>query len=143
MVQPIPGSYAAIPVQGEPLVKIAVLIARILLGLMFTVFGLNGFFHFLPMQLPPGDAGTLFTIMFKYGWFTFISALYVIAGVLLLIGRYIGVALTILGPIIVIILLYHITMDPKGIGMGLFAALLEVFLIYAHWHHFDAVVKHR
>lgn len=123
--------------------KIAVLIARILLGFMFTIFGLNGFFHFLPMQLPPGDAGTLFTIMFKYGWFTFISTLYVIAGVLLLIGRYIGVALTILGPIIVIILLYHITMDPKGIGMGLFAALLEVFLIYAHWHHFDTVVKHR
>jgi putative oxidoreductase len=121
------------------LVKIAVLIARILLGLMFTVFGLNGFFHFLPMQLPPGDPGTLFTIMFKYGWFTFISLLYVIAGVLLLIGRYVGVALTILGPIIIVILLYHITMDPKGIGMGLFAALLEVFLIYAHWHHFGPV----
>ena len=48
--------------------KIATLIARILLGLMFTVFGLNGFFHFMPMQLPPGDAGALFTIMFKYGW---------------------------------------------------------------------------
>jgi putative oxidoreductase len=124
-------------------VKIAVLIARILLGLMFTVFGLNGFFHFLPMQLPPGDAGTLFTIMFKYGWFTFFSLLYVIAGVLLLIGRYIGVALTILGPIIVVILLYHVTMDPKGIGMGLFVALLEGFLIYAYWHHFDTVVKHR
>lgn len=119
--------------------KIAVLIARILLGLVFTVFGLNTFFHFLPMQLPPGDAGTLMGIMFKYGWFTFIGALYVIAGVLLLIGRYIGVALTILGPIIVIILLYHITMDPKGIGLGLFAAVLEVFLIYAHWHHFDDV----
>lgn len=123
--------------------KIAVLIARILLGLLFTVFGLNGFFHFLPMQLPPGDAGTLFTIMFKYGWFAFFSLLYVIAGVLLLIGRYIGVALTILGPIIVVILLYHITMDPKGIGMALFVALLEVSLIYAHWHHFDTVVKHR
>lgn len=122
--------------------KIAVLIARILLGLVFTVFGLNGFLHFLPMQLPPGDSGTLFTIMFKYGWLTFISALYVIAGVLLLIGRYIGVALTILGPIIVVILLYHITMDPKGLPMALFVAVLEVFLIYAHWHHFDTVVKH-
>jgi putative oxidoreductase len=123
-------------------VKIAVLIARILLGLIFTVFGLNGFFHFLPMQLPAGEPGTLFTIMFKYGWFTFISTLYVIAGVLLLIGRYIGVALTILGPIIVMILLYHFTMDPKGLPMALFVALLEVFLVYAHWHHFDPVVKH-
>jgi uncharacterized membrane protein YphA (DoxX/SURF4 family) len=123
------------------LVKIAILIARILLGLMFTVFGLNGFLHFLPMQLPPGDAGTFFGIMFKYGWVNFISALYVIGGVLLLIGRYIGVALTILGPIIVVILLFHITMDPKGIGPGLFAALLEVFLIYAYWHHFGPVCR--
>jgi putative oxidoreductase len=120
-------------------VKTAVLIARILLGLIFTVFGLNGFLHFLPMQLPPGDAGTLFTIMFKYGWFTFISALQVIGGVILLIGRFVGVGLTILGPIIVVILLYHVTMDPKGIGPGLFAALLEVFLIIAYWHHFGPV----
>jgi len=120
-------------------VKNAVLIARILLGFIFTVFGLNGFFHFLPMQLPPGDAGTLFTIMFKYGWFTFISALQVIGGVILLIGRFVGVGLTILGPIIVVILLYHVTMDPKGIGPGLFAALLEVFLIVAYWHHFGPV----
>ena len=119
--------------------KNAVLIARILLGFIFTVFGLNGFFHFLPMQLPPGDAGTLFTIMFKYGWFTFISALQVIGGVILLIGRFVGVGLTILGPIIVVILLYHVTMDPKGIGPGLFAALLEVFLIVAYWHHFGPV----
>lgn len=119
--------------------KIAVLIARILLGLIFTVFGLNTFFHFLPMQLPPGDAGILMGIMFKYGWFTFIGILYVIAGVLLLIGRYVGVALTILGPIIVIILLYHLTMDPKNIGPGLVVALLEIFLIYAHWHHFGPV----
>ena len=119
--------------------KNAVLIARILLGFIFTFFGLNGFLHFLPMQLPPGDAGTLFTIMFKYGWFTFISALQVIGGVILLIGRFVGVGLTILGPIIVVILLYHVTMDPKGIGPGLFAALLEVFLIVAYWHHFGPV----
>jgi hypothetical protein len=121
--------------------KIATLIARILLGLMFTVFGLNTFFHFIPMQLPPGDAGTLIGLMFTHGWFTFIGTLYVIAGVLLLIGRYIGVALTILGPIIVIILLYHVTMAPKEIGMALFAAALEVFLIYAYRHHFGDIFK--
>jgi putative oxidoreductase len=121
--------------------KIATLIARILLGLMFTVFGLNTFLHFIPMQLPPGDAGTLIGLMFTHGWFTFIGTLYVIAGVLLLIGRYIGVALTILGPIIVIILLYHVTMAPKEIGMALFAAALEVFLIYAYRHHFGDIFK--
>ena len=119
--------------------KIAVLIARILLGFIFTFFGLNGLFHFLPTPPLTGDAGTLMTIMFKYGWFTFISALQVIGGVLLLVGRYVGIGLTILGPIIVVILLYHITMDPKGIGPGLLAAVLEVFLIYAYWPHFRGV----
>jgi putative oxidoreductase len=119
--------------------KIATLIARILLGLMFTVFGLNTFLHFLPMQMPPGDAGALMTLMFTHGWFTFIGALYLIAGVLLLIGRYVGIALTILGPIIVVILLYHITFMRQGIGMALFTAALEIFLIYAYRHHFGDI----
>jgi hypothetical protein len=125
--------------KGVLFMKIAVIIARVLLGLMFTVFGLNMFLHFLPMQLPPGDAGTLTAIMFAHGWFTFIGALYVIAGVLLLIGRYMGIALTILGPIIVVILLFHITLLPKGIGMALFVALLEIFLIYAYRNHFGDI----
>lgn len=121
--------------------KIAVLIARILLGLVFTVFGLNTFLHFLPMPPPPGDAGVFAGLLFKYGWFVFIGILYLVAGVLLLIGRYVGVALTILGPIIVVILLFHITMNPQGIGVASFVAFLEVFLIYAHWHHFGPVMN--
>jgi uncharacterized membrane protein YphA (DoxX/SURF4 family) len=120
-------------------VKIATLIARILLGLMFTFFGLNIFHPFLPMQLPPGDAGAMTALMFAHGWFNFIGLLYVIAGVLLLIGRFVGIALTILGPIIVVILLFHITLLPQGIGMGLFAALLEVFLIFAYRNHFGDI----
>ncbi len=119
--------------------KIATLIARILLGLMFTVFGLNSFLHFLPMQMPPGDAGALMTLMFTHGWFNFIGALYLIAGVLLLIGRYVGIALTILGPIIVVILLYHVTFMREGIGMALFTAALVIFLIYAYRHHFGDI----
>jgi hypothetical protein len=43
----------------------------------------------------------------------------------------------------VVILLFHITMNPQGIGPALVVAVLEVFLIYAHWHHFDAVVQGR
>lgn len=123
--------------------KIAVLIARILLGLVFTAFGLNTFLHLIPMPPPPGDAGVFAGLLFKYGWFAFIAVLYLVAGVLLLLGRYIGVALTILAPIIVAILLFHITMNPQGIGLALFVAVLELFLIYAHWHHFDAVIQRR
>ena len=119
--------------------KIAVLIARILLGLIFTIFGLNAIHPFMPMQMPPGDAGALVGLMFAHGWFYFIGALYVIAGVLLLIGRFVGIALTILGPIIVVILLFHITLLPQGIGMALFVALLEIFLIYAYRNHFGDI----
>ena|SRR5271154_4652385 len=119
--------------------KIAVLVARILLGLVFFVFGLNNLHPFMPMQTPPGDAGTLSTIMFMHGWITFHGILYVIAGVLLLLGRYVPVALVILGPIIVNILLFHFTLAPTGYAPGLICAFLEIFLIWAYWPAFRAI----
>lgn len=120
--------------------KVAVVIARVLLGLVFLVFGLNNFLHFIPAQMPPGDAGTLSMIMFKHGWLTFHGVLYVIAGVLLLVGRYVPVALVILGPILVNILLFHLTLFP-GIGPGLVCTVLEVFLIWAYWPAFRNIFK--
>jgi putative oxidoreductase len=119
--------------------KIAVVIARILLGLVFFVFGLNDLHPFMPMQMPPGDAGTLSTIMFAHGWITFHGILYVIAGVLLLAGRYVPVALVILGPILVNIVLFHITLMPVGMTPGLVCAALEIFLIYAYWPAFRGI----
>lgn len=119
--------------------KIAVLIARILLGLVFLVFGLNAFFHFIPMQPMPGDAGVFATFLYTHGWFLFHGILYVIAGALLLVGRYVPVALVILGPILVNILMFHITLNPGGIGMGLICSLLELFLIYAYWPAFRGI----
>jgi putative oxidoreductase len=119
--------------------KIAVVIARILLGLVFLIFGLNNFFHFMPMQPMPGDAGALAMLMYQHGWLTFHGILYVIAGVLLLVGRYVPIALVILGPILVNILLFHITLGPSGIGPGLVCTLLELFLIYAYWPAFEGI----
>jgi putative oxidoreductase len=119
--------------------KIAVLIARILLGLVFLIFGLNNLHPFMPMQTIPGDAGTLSTILFAHGWFTFHGVLDVIAGVLLLAGRYVPVALVILGPILVNILVFHITLAPSGVGPGLVCAVLELFLIWAYWPAFRGI----
>jgi uncharacterized membrane protein YphA (DoxX/SURF4 family) len=119
--------------------KIAVVIARILLGLPFLIFGLNNFFHFIPMQPIPGDAGTLVTIMYTHGWLTFHGILYVVAGLLLIVGRYVPVALVVLGPIIVNILVFHLTLVPSGIGPGLVCAVLEVFLIWAYWPAFRGI----
>jgi putative oxidoreductase len=119
--------------------RIAVVIARVLLGLVFLVFGLNNFFHFMPMQPMPGDAGALAGLMFQHGWFVFHGILYVVAAVLLLVGRYVPVGLVILGPIIVNILVFHLTLAPSGVGPGLVCALLEVFLIYAYWPAFEGI----
>jgi putative oxidoreductase len=119
--------------------KIAVLIARILLGLVFFVFGLNNLHPFMPMPPIPGDAGTLSTIMYTHGWLIFHGLLYLIAGVLLLVGRYVPVGLVILGPILVNILVFHITLAPAGIVPGLVCSVLEVFLIWAYWQAFRAI----
>ena len=119
--------------------KVAVVIARVLLGLMFLVFGLNDFFHFLPMPPVPGDAGVMAGLMYTHGWLTFHGVLYVIAAILLLVGRYVPVGLTILGPIIVNILVFHITLNPQGIGPGLLVTVLELFLIWAYWPAFRGI----
>lgn len=119
--------------------KIAVLIARILLGLIFLVFGFNIFFNFIPQPPMTGDIGTLTTLMFQHRWFHFYGVLYVVGGLLLLVGRYVPIGLVLLGPIIVNILLFHLTLAPSGIVPGLVCALLEVFLIYAYWPSFRAL----
>jgi putative oxidoreductase len=110
--------------------KVAVLIARILLGLIFVVFGLNGFLHFIPSAPPPGAAGQFAGLLFTTHYYVVIFALQFIGGVMLLIGRYIPLALIILAPIIVNILLFHIHMAPSGIGPGLLATLLW-FIVFA------------
>jgi putative oxidoreductase len=119
--------------------KIAVLIVRILLGLAFLVFGLNAFFQFMHAPPIPGDAGALIGVMVTHGWVKFHGLLYVIAGLLLLIGRYVPVALVILGPILVNIVLFHLTLMPAGLGTALVFTALEIFLIYAYWPAFRAI----
>jgi uncharacterized membrane protein YphA (DoxX/SURF4 family) len=89
-------------------VKIATTIARLLLGLIFVFFGSNGFLHFLPMVMPLGLAGQYLTVMFQSHILLVVCAVQVIGGLLLLINRYVPLALAILGPVIVNIICYHL-----------------------------------
>ena len=105
--------------------KIAALIARNLLGLMFVVFGLNGFLHFIPQPPPPpGMAGQYMGAMAATHYFVPVFLLQLIGGVLLLANRYVPLALVMLGPVIVNILLYHALMDVKGIAPGIVVLVL-------------------
>ena len=113
--------------------KIGVLISRILLGLLFFIFGLNDFLNFIPVPpMPPSDGLTFATILMTHHYMAFVGGLMVIAGALLLVGRFVPLALVILGPILVNILLYHFLLNQSGAIIGIVATLLEVFLIWAY-----------
>jgi uncharacterized membrane protein YphA (DoxX/SURF4 family) len=104
--------------------KIAVLIARILLGLLFLVFGLNGFLHFIPMPPPTGLAGQYMGALFVSHYLVVVFLLQVVGGVLLLSNRFVPLGLLLLGPVLVNIVLFHSFLAPEGLPIALFASVL-------------------
>ncbi len=104
--------------------RIATLIARILLGLVFLVFGLNGFLNFIPMPPPTGLAGQYVGALVASHYMVLVFVVEVIGGLLLLANRYVPLALTLLAPVLVNILLFHLTMAPAGLPMALIVTVL-------------------
>jgi putative oxidoreductase len=111
-------------------VKIIVLIARILMGAVFLVFGLNGFFHFMPAPPLSGLAGEFTHALMASGYVYLVSGVQVIAGFLLLINQFVPLALVLLGPVIVNIIVFHLSMQPSGLAPGLVMLVLWVVLAY-------------
>src|ERR1700756_1684585 len=99
-------------------------IARYLAGLIFLVFGLNGFLNFIPLPPPAGVAGQVMGALFSSHYLWLIFAFQVIAAVLLLANRYVPLALAVLAPVIVNILAFHALMAPGGLPLALFVAVL-------------------
>jgi len=106
--------------------KIAATVARILLGFMFTVFGLNGFLHFIPMQPPPGLAGQYMGALFVSHYLVVVFVVQLVGGLLLLANRYVPLALILLGPVIVNIICFHAFLAPEGLPLALVATVLWV-----------------
>jgi len=104
--------------------KITSVIARYLLGFIFLVFGLNGFLHFLPAPMPSGVAGQFIGALFVSNYLAAVFLVQLIGAVLLLINRYVPLALTLLAPVIVNILLFHALMAPAGLVLALFVTVL-------------------
>jgi hypothetical protein len=111
-------------IEGEPVMKIASVIARYLAGVIFLVFGLNGFLHFIPMPPPAGIAGQFMGALYVSHYLWVIFAFQVFAGVLLLVNRYVPLALALLAPVIVNILTFHALMAPGGLPLAIFVTLL-------------------
>ena len=112
------------------------LILRILLGLAFTVFGLNHFLGFMPAPEPPPAEGAAFLFPFAVsGYLGLVKGIEVVAGLLLLANRFVPLALALLAPIIVGITYYHAALDPAGIVPALVFTVLEIALA---WFYRDA-----
>src|ERR1700704_4018570 len=107
--------------------KITAVIARSLLGLIFLVFGLNGFLHFIPAPPPPpGTAGQVVGALFVSNYLVVVFLIQLISAVLLLSNRYVPIALTLLAPVIVNILLFHVLMAPSGLFMAIVVTVLWI-----------------
>jgi putative oxidoreductase len=110
--------------KGHVPMKTASTVARYLLGTIFFVFGLNGFLHFIPTPPPAGVAGQFFAALYLSHYLVVIFLLQLIPAVLLLLNRYVPLALTLLGPIVFNILFFHILMAPSGLPMAFVVLIL-------------------
>ena len=124
--------------------RIASIITRYLLGLIFLVFGLNGFLHFIPMPPPKGLAAQQFGgAIFASHYWVVVFGLQVLGGVLLLVNRFVPLALVLLGPVIVNIFFFHALMAPEGLPLAIVVVLLWSILAVRYKQYLAGIFVQR
>lgn len=124
--------------------KIVTLVARLLLGLIFVVLGLNGFLNFMSMgPMPSGLAGQFLGALVMSHYFWVVAALQVAGGALLLVNRYVPLALVLLGPVIVNIILYHVFLNSAGAPLAIVVVILWGIVFYSQRQYFSGIFVQR
>src|SRR5580658_1294219 len=124
--------------------KLTSTIARYLLGLIFLVFGLNGFLNFIHQPPPANPVAIQFLVAVSTShYIAVVFVVQIIGGVLLLAGRFVPLGLAVLAPVLANILNYHLTMDPGGIGLGLITAILWVVALLPYRSSFARIFEQR
>ena len=123
--------------------KIVTLIARLLIGLIFVVFGLNGFLNFIKGPMPSGLAAQFVGALVLSHYFWVVAAIQVAGGVLLLVNRYVPLALVLLGPVIVNIICYHVFLNPSGAVPAAVVTVLWLIVFYAKRQYFSGIFVQR
>lgn len=119
-----------------------VMVARIVLGLIFTVFGLNKLFNFLPMPPPEGEAGAFMGALVASGYFfPFLGIVEAVCGILLLVNKYTRLAAIVFLPITINIVLFHLALAPAGGAPGYLTLILNVVLIVAYKEDYEGILK--
>lgn len=117
-------------------------IVRLLLGAMLVLFGLNKFLGFMPLPELPEKAASFMTSLVNTGYvLKAVGVLEIIIGVLLLMKKWVAFALTLLAPISINILLFHLFLDVEGIAGALIVAVLNGMLIYKHWPQYKSLFQ--
>ena len=119
--------------------KIVAIIARILLGLTFFIFGLNGFLNFISAPPMTGTAGAFVGALISSHFVWLVSGTQLIAGVLLLTNQFVPLALALLAPVLANILTYHLTMQMTGMPIALFTTLLWAILMWRFRGYFTSL----
>jgi len=124
--------------------RIASMIARYLLGVGFVIFGLNGFLHFIPQPpVAPGPMVDWMTVMTKTNYMMPVFAFELLGGLLLLVNRYVPLALVILGPILVNILVFHVLLQPAGLPPAIVFVILWFLVSYSVRSAFVGIFQNR
>lgn len=122
--------------------KFAVIGARVLLGLIFVVFGLNGFLQFIQPPEMNEAAGTFLGALAGTGYFMVVVKLVeIVSGLMILTGRFLPLGLILLAPVSVNILLFHIFLDQAGLGMAIFIIVVQLFLAWAYRDSYSGVLQ--
>ena len=119
------------PGKSKSMAVYASIAARILTGLLFFVFGLNGFLHFIPQPKTPMPS--FIVGMMDSGYMLpMIAGTEVVVGAMLLLNRFVALALVLIAPIVVNIVAYHAFLAPSGMGIALVVLALEAYLVWVH-----------
>lgn len=115
--------------------------ARILLGIIFLVFSLNYWLKFIP--IPPAAEGSaaagFMGAIYGSGFLALVKVLQLISAVLLLTGRYTNLALTLLGPIVVNILLFHVMIKQSDHALSVVIAVLALVVLIGQKNYLKAI----
>jgi len=125
--------------QASPFVRYSSIVARLLMGLAFFVFGLNGFLNFMP---PPKDPMPDSAMQFMQGMmatgymFKLVAGTQLVVGVLLLLNLFVPLALILIMPVLVNIILFHVLLVPKGFVPGAVLMVLELYLAWVYRQYY-------
>jgi len=117
------------------------MVVRILLGLFVLVFGLNKFFHFIPMDAPTGDAGAYFGALMSANTLTVVAIVEVMAGISLIFNKYGALMALILMSVSVNAVLFHASLDPGGIGGAAALIILNVVVLIGYKDKYKDLLK--